>query len=68
MIDLLGEIIGAIGEAVFSWRFYLCFGIAIAVIAAIHWFVPVSPWRQIASAVVGALALTVAIIWEHRAA
>jgi hypothetical protein len=67
MIDLLGEIIGAIGEAIFSWRSYVCFGIAIIVIATIHWFVPVSTWRHIVSGAVGALALAGAIIWEHRA-
>ena len=67
MIDILAEIIGAIGEAIFSWRFYLCFGVAAAVIVAIYALAPVSMWRLITSVAVGVLALGAAIVWEDRA-
>lgn len=67
MIDILAEIIGAIGEAIFSWRFYLCFGLEAAVIVAIYALAPVSIWRLIASIAVGVLALGAAIVWEDRA-
>ena len=65
MLDIL-DIIAAIGEILASWRFYLCFVLAAAVICALYSYFPESAWRLAVSIVVGVIALAGAIVWERR--
>jgi hypothetical protein len=58
MIQLLLDVVAAVGEAFASWRFYLCVAVVATVIAAIYWWMPDSPWRlplEVATGFVGLL-------------
>lgn len=67
MIQLLLDIVAAVGEAIASWRFYLCVAVAATVIAAIYWWMPDSPWRLGLAIATGSAGLLGAIVWEWRA-
>ena len=65
MLDVL-DIIAAIGELIASWRFYVCFAVAGAVIFGIYAWLPESPLRLVISILVGVVGLAGGIVWERR--
>ena len=67
MIQLLLDIVAAVGEAIASWRFYLCVAAVATVIAAIYWWMPDSPWRLALEIATGFVGLLGGIVWEWRA-
>jgi hypothetical protein len=67
MIELLLDILAAIGEAFASWRFYSCVAGVATVIVAVYQWMPDSPLRLalvIATSLVGLIG---GIYWEWRA-
>ena len=65
MLDIL-DIIAAIGEMFASWRFYVCFALAAAMIFGLYSYLPESAWRLVLSIAVASVALAGAIVWERR--
>jgi hypothetical protein len=64
-LDVL-DIIAAIGEIISSWRLYVCFAIAGAIIFAIYAWFPESPLHLVIAILVGLLGIAAGIIWERR--
>jgi hypothetical protein len=65
MLDLL-ELIGGIGELIFSWRLVLCLAAAGLIIAGVYWMIEgeaIRLWLSIPVAVVGIIG---GFIWQIR--
>jgi hypothetical protein len=65
MLDFL-ELIAAVGEVLFSWRFLLCVVVSLAVVAAVYWLVPDHAVCLSISVPLAAVGLIGGFIWQWR--
>jgi hypothetical protein len=65
MLDLL-EIIAAVGEVLFSWRFFLCLALALGAVAAVYGLVPNRTVCLSISIFVAAVGIIGGFIWQWR--
>jgi hypothetical protein len=68
MIDALLELLLALGELFFSWRFYLCVIISAVLFGAILLFTPEFPLRMVSAIGAATLIVVIGIVWEWRVA
>ncbi|RYD18829.1 MAG: hypothetical protein EOP88_21220 [Verrucomicrobiaceae bacterium] len=62
----MDDLISGLAELACSWRFYLCFGIAAGVIAAVHLTFPNQAWVYFISVPTGIAGFILGFYWESK--